>query len=324
MTRAAPADLASLAALASRFAAETGLRVRPGEPLAPHTTMRVGGPADLFVEARSVEALVAAALFARAHEIALTVLGRGSNLIVSDRGIRGLVVLNRSADLHVDAESARLTAASGVPLARAATTAQQAGLSGLEFGLAIPGSVGGAVWANAGAHGSDVASVLESAELLRPDGTRAHVAAQALALAYRDSSLKHEPRDASSLVLAATFGLRPAAQSDIDARAAEIKQWRREHQPLTQPSAGSIFRNPAGDSAGRLIDQAGLKGVTVGGAAISTRHANFIVNSGRGSAADVRRLAERARAEVRARFGVDLVFEVEFAGDWSDWAEEAK
>ena len=321
-TSATSAGTIAPAALAARLAAETGIRARLAEPLATYTTMRVGGPADLLVEARSIAALVSAADFARATGTPLTVLGRGSNLVVSDRGIRGLVVVNRSADLRI--EGSRLTAASGVALAKAATAAQQAALSGLEFGLAIPGSVGGAVWANAGAHGSDVSAVLSDVELLVADGSRIHASPADLRLAYRDSRLKHERTGERSLVLAATFQLSPASPDEIAARANEIKRWRREHQPLTLPSAGSIFRNPPGDSAGRLIDAAGLKGVADGGAAVSERHANFIVNSSRGTAADVRRLAERARRVVKDRFGVDLVFEVEFGGDWSGWSEEAQ
>jgi len=250
------------------------------------------------------------------------VLGRGSNLVVSDRGIRGLVVLNRTADLTIVGD--RLTAASGVPLAKAATAAGRAGLSGLEFGLAIPGSVGGAVWANAGAHGSDVSAVLEAVELLRPDGARATVPAVDLGLSYRDSRLKRQRPPRQDVVLSAAFALARSSVVEVAARADEIKRWRRAHQPLTEPSAGSIFRNPPGDSAGRLIDEAGMKGAVIGGAMISGRHANFIVNARGATASDVRRLADLARERVGSSFGVDLVFEVEFAGDWSGWSEEAK
>jgi UDP-N-acetylmuramate dehydrogenase len=314
---------------AAELAEATGLRGRAGTPMALHTTIRVGGPADLLVEARTVEALVAALDFARRRGIPTTVVGRGSNLVVADAGVRGLVILNRTAELAIRAD--RLVAASGVQLARAATAAQRAGLSGLEFGLAIPGSVGGAVWANAGAHGSEIAAILETAELVRPDGSRATVPAAELELSYRDSRLKHASGRASAgssrttpeTVLGATFHLTPASPELIAARLDEIRRWRREHQPLTEPSAGSIFRNPPGDAAGRLIEAAGLKGTTAGGAAISPRHANFIVNTGSATAADVRRLALRARNEVKARFGVELAFEVEFAGDWSGWLEEA-
>jgi UDP-N-acetylmuramate dehydrogenase len=282
--------------------------------------MRVGGPADLLVEPRTIPALAAAVGFATAHSLSVLILGRGSDLVVADKGFPGLVVLNRAAELNVDGD--RLIAASGVQLARAATAAAQAGLSGLEFGLAIPGSVGGAVWANAGAHGSDVASVLESAELISPAGSVDTVPAAGLELSYRDSRLKRVDR--GGVVASATFHLSPEPRETIHARSDEIRRWRREHQPLTQPSAGSIFRNPEGDSAGRLIDAAGLKGAREGGAMVSLRHANFIVNAGGATAGDVRRLAVRVREAVKARFGVELAFEVEFVGDWSGWSEEAQ
>ncbi len=316
---AAPPDWPALAA---DLHAETGLRGRLAESMAPHTTMRVGGPADLLVEARSTAALAAALAFARRRGVAWLVIGRGSDLVVSDAGIRGMVVVNHATDVRIEGE--RLIAAAGTPLAKAATVAGSAGLSGLEFGLAIPGSVGGAVWANAGAHGSDIATVIESAELLRSDGDVVTVPPAELGLSYRDSRLKRSHGDASDVVLSATFRLSSLAPEAIGARLDEIRRWRREHQPLTQPSAGSIFRNPEGDSAGRLIDAAGLKGAREGGAMVSPRHANFIVNAGTATAADVRSLAEKVRGTVEARFGVRLVFEVEFVGDWSGWSEEAK
>jgi UDP-N-acetylmuramate dehydrogenase len=320
-TAAAPAP-PDWPALAADLHAETGLRGRLAASMALHTTMRVGGPADILVEVRSTAALRAALSFARRRGVAWLVVGRGSDLVVSDAGIRGMVVVNHATDVRIEGE--RLIAAAGTPLAMAATVAGSTGLSGLEFGLAIPGSVGGAVWANAGAHGSDVATVIESAELLRPDGDVVTVPAAELGLSYRDSRLKRSHGDASDVVLSATFRLSPLAPEAIGARLDEIRRWRREHQPLTRPSAGSIFKNPEGDSAGRLIDAAGLKGAREGGAMVSPRHANFIVNAGSATAADVRMLAEKVRGTVEARFGVRLVFEVEFVGDWSGWSEEAK
>jgi UDP-N-acetylmuramate dehydrogenase len=218
-------------------------------------------------------------------------------------------------------EGHRLIADAGLPLARAATLAQRAGLSGLEFGLAIPGTVGGAIWGNAGAHGADIAGALESVTLLRVDGSEANEPASALALAYRESRLK---QSAGDLILTATFGLAPADPAAIKVRLDEIRRWRQEHQPLNQPSAGSVFRNPPGDSAGRLIDACGLKGAHIGGAAISGKHANFIVNSGGATASDVRRLAESARRTVAGKFGVELVYEIQFLGDWSGWQLESE
>ena len=301
---------------AAEFGRKAGVRLHRDQPLAGHTTMRVGGPADLLGTARDVATLTALVRGARAAGLPLLVLGRGSDVVVSDAGFRGLVVLSRAEGWRIDAN--RLIAEAGLPLASAATHTQRAGLSGLEFGLAVPGTVGGAVWANAGAHGSDIAAVLESVTMLRVDGTEGEEPAAALALAYRDSRFK---RSAGELVLTATFRLRPADPAVIKAGLDEIRHWRREHQPLGRPSAGSVFRNPPGDSAGRLIDACGLRGSRLGGAAISEKHANFIVNEGGATAAQIRSLAERARGTVAERFGVDLEYEIQFIGDWSGWRE---
>jgi UDP-N-acetylmuramate dehydrogenase len=331
----APAQAAHLAAqLVVDLERVTGVRPLVAEPMADHTTLRVGGPADLLAFATNAAELAALVRFARGAGLPLLVLGRGSNVVVADAGIRGLTIVNRAEGAAVD--GVRLVAESGLPLARAATLAQQAGLSGLEFGLAIPGTVGGAVWANAGAHGSDVAAVLESAALLRADGTEAVELAATLGLTYRDSRLKHPagqgsgsptnaaaaPGIATEVVLSATFRLCPANPAEIKAKLDEIRGWRRDHQPLSQPSAGSVFRNPPANSAGRLIDACGLKGRSAGGAQISEKHANFIVNEGGATAADIRRLADEARAEVAARFGIELEYEVQFIGEWPKSKQE--
>jgi UDP-N-acetylmuramate dehydrogenase len=274
-----------------------GIKTSRDEPLARFTTMRVGGPADLFAVVHNAFELRALVRFARSRSIPHLLIGRGSDLVISDRGVRGLVIQDRAEGSRLDGE--RYTAEAGVPMARAATETQRAGLSGLEFGLAIPGTVGGAVWANAGAHDADVAGVLESVRVLLGDGSEAGAPPE--------------------LVVEATFRLSPAEPDVIRARLDEIRRWRQAHQPLGLPSAGSVFRNPPDDSAGRLIDEAGLKGVRVGGAVVSEKHANFIVNDRKGSAADVRRLAEQVRAAVAERTGVELAFEVEIVGDWEGW-----
>lgn len=304
---------------AADVARQAGVPFRLKEPLANHTTIRVGGPADILVEAGDVPELVGLVRGCRSAGVPMTILGRGSNVVVADAGIRGLVALSRAESCRI--EGNRLIADAGLPLARAATLAQQAGLSGLEFGLAIPGTVGGAIWGNAGAHGADIAGALESVTLLRADGSEANEPASALAFAYRESRLK---RSAGDLILTATFCLAPADPAAIKVRLNEIRRWRQEHQPLNQPSAGSVFRNPPGDSAGRLIDACGLKGAHIGGAAISGKHANFIVNSGGATASDVRRLAESARRTVAGKFGVELVYEIQFIGDWSGWQPDSE
>jgi UDP-N-acetylmuramate dehydrogenase len=295
-----------------------GVKTSRDEPLARFTTMRVGGRADLFATVHNAFELRALVRFARSRGLPHVVLGRGSDVVISDRGIRGLVIQDRAEGSRFDGQ--RYTAEAGVPMARAATEAQKAGLTGLEFGLAIPGTVGGAVWANAGAHESDIASVLESARILGADGAETVVPRSELGLAYRESRLKHAPPDGpAELVLEATFRLEPADTELIKARLDDIRRWRRDHQPLGIPSAGSVFRNPQGDSAGRLIDAAGLKGTRIGGAVVSEKHANFIVNDQKGTATDVRRLGDHVRDVVRDRTGIELRYEIEFLGDWEGW-----
>lgn len=327
--------------LATTFDAETvgadiqrriGVKTVRGQPLAKLTTMRVGGPADLFVIAHNAFELRALIRYARTRVIPHLVIGRGSNLVIADAGVRGLVIQARAEGSHVD--GIRYHAEAGVPMARAATETQRAGLTGLEYGLAIPGTVGGAVWANAGAHEHDTASVLESATVLLADGAERELAGAELGFGYRHSRFKATATGQggtvgtaatggpAEIVLAATFLLEPADPVMIAARLDEIRRWRRQHQPLGIPSAGSVFRNPPDDSAGRLIDAAGLKDSRVGGAVVSTRHANFIVNDRSATAADVRRLAERVQRRIREISGIELVFEIEFVGDWSAWTSE--
>jgi UDP-N-acetylmuramate dehydrogenase len=306
-------------ALGTAIQRRIGVKTSRDEPLARFTTMRVGGPADLFATVHNIHELRAILRFARSRQIPYTLLGRGSNVVIADAGIRGLVVQNRAEGSKVDGE--RYQAEAGVPMARAATETQRAGLSGLEFGLAIPGTVGGAVWANAGAHDSDVATIIESADVLLADGTERRLTIGELGLGYRESRFKvRAGADAvpDDLVLSATFRLEPADEGTIKLRLDDIRRWRQAHQPLGLPSAGSVFRNPAsGPSAGELIDELGLKGRRIGGTVVSEKHANFIVNDQKGSAADVRALADEVRAEVLARTGTSLEFEIVFLGDWS-------
>jgi UDP-N-acetylmuramate dehydrogenase len=305
-------------AIGTEIQRRIGVKTSRDEPLARFTTMRVGGPADLFATAHNAFELRALVRFARTRELPHVILGRGSDVVVADAGVRGLVIQVRAEGSRLDGE--RYIAESGVQMARAATESQQAGLTGLEFGLAIPGTVGGAIWANAGAHDCDVAAVLQSARILAADGSEAVLPTSELALAYRDSRFKHSPPGVfAELILQATFRLSPADPEAIKGRLDEIRRWRQAHQPIGLPSAGSAFRNPPGDSAGRLIEAAGLKGLRIGGAVVSEKHANFIVNDQKGTAADVRHLAEQVQADVEARHGIRLEFEIEFLGDWTGW-----
>ena len=298
-----------------------GIRTSRDEPLARFTTMRVGGPADLYAAPVNAFELRAIVRLARGRDLPHAILGRGSNVVVSDAGVRGLLIHVRAQGFEI--ADGRLVADAGLPMAKAATVTAEAGLSGLEFGLAIPGNVGGAVWANAGAHDSDVAAILESARVLGADGSEASLAPADLGLAYRESRFKHgadgRPAD---VILGATFRLALDDPAAIRIRLDEIRRWRQAHQPLGTPSAGSVFRNPAeGPSAGALVDQCGLKGRRIGGAVVSAKHANWILNDGHASAADVRELAELVRATVARETGVTLAFEIQFMGDWSAWGE---
>ncbi len=297
-----------------------GIKTVRDESLARFTTMRVGGRADLFAEVRNQFELRGIVRFARSRDIPVFLIGRGSDLVISDAGIGGLVVVVRAQAERT--HEGRLIADAGLPMAKAATVSKNAGLSGLEFGLAIPGTVGGAVWANAGAHGSDVSGVLLEAQVVRADGSEAALGPKDLEMAYRETTLKHCSPGRPDVVIAATFVLEPAEPEIITQRLDDIRHWRQAHQPIGQKSAGSVFRNPPDDSAGRIIEELGLKERRIGGAMVSQKHANFIVNTGDASAADVRALAELVRQTVRRERDIELTYEVEFVGEW-DATEEA-
>lgn len=309
-------------ALGTDIQRRIGVKTSRDEPLARFTTLRLGGPADLFAVAHNAFELRKLVQFARARGLAHTVLGRGSNVLIADAGIRGLVIQDRAEGVEI--VGTNLVAEAGLPMARAATVSQAAGLTGLEYGLAIPGTVGGAVWANAGAHESNTAAILDRVRLLAADGSEGQLDVAELHLGYRDSRLKHGPAGGpAEIVLGATFRLESAAPAEIRERLDAIRHWRQEHQPLGVPSAGSWFRNPLPQSAGGLIEAAGLKGLRIGGASVSEKHANFLVNDRKGTATDLRRLSDRVRVEVQRRTGLALAEEVVYLGDWADWQPEA-
>jgi UDP-N-acetylmuramate dehydrogenase len=288
--------------------------VHAAEPLAHYTTLRVGGPVDLLAVALSGEALRQAVELAWAHGIPCHVLGSGSNVLVADAGMRGLVVLNRARVMHVTRTKA--TAESGANFSALARRCVLRGLAGLEWASGIPGTVGGAVFCNAGAWGSDVASTLVGATILEPDGYATVWPAERFEYGYRTSALKRSAMR-SAVVLEAEFAVRKGDREALQARVAEISMRRRASQPQG-PSCGSVFKNPPGDYAGRLIEAAGLKGRESGRAQISPRHANFIVTLGGATAADVKALIDLARQTVQEQFGVVLEPEVELLGEWGD------
>jgi UDP-N-acetylmuramate dehydrogenase len=278
--------------------------------LAPLTTFRIGGPAALYLEPGSEEDLVAAGAAVHDADIPVLVIGKGSNLLVSDRGFPGLVLRLGSGFRWAARDGDRLSAGGSMPLPALAGVALAHGLTGLEWGVAIPASFGGAVRMNAGAHGSDLAGVLETIDVfeLRHGGS-VEIRATEAGLRYRDWSL---PKDC--VVTGAAVHLRTGETADIRARMDAIREWRREHQPLAEPNCGSVFKNPPGDHAARLIDEAGLKGMRVGGASVSTKHANFIVASEGARAADVVDLIRSVQELVAARYDVHLEPEVHLVG----------
>ena len=294
-----------------RLTAERGIQLRHDVALAPITTLRVGGPADRLAEPGTREELIAILDAAREAAVPWLVLGNGSNVVVADRGVRGLVIRNRARGVQV--EGATLAADAGAPMALLVKRATGAGLTGLEWGIAVPGTLGGAVWANAGAHGGEMRERVVEVGRWDPDsGEQAPLTNAECQFAYRESRFKHEPL----VVLDATLQLALDDPQRVAARVAEFQAQRLATQPLAEQNAGSVFRNPPGDFAGRLIEAAGLKGIQEGSASVSERHANFIVTQREGRAADVRRLADRVRSTVHQATGVSLTFEIEFVGDW--------
>lgn len=292
-----------------------GPRLQRRVPLAPYTSARLGGPADALLVVRSADELAAAVAWLWAHEVPFVVLGGGSNVLVSDAGVRGVVLFNKAAAVRFgeDEEGPWVWAESGANLGRVARQAAARGLAGLEWAAGIPGTVGGAVVGNAGAHGGDLAGVLRVAEILHRREGRVTWPVERLAYGYRTSALKAHPGEA--VVLAATLRLRPDDPQAVQARLAAHRDYRQRTQP-PGASMGSMFKNPPGDYAGRLIEAAGLKGTRIGGAEISPVHANFIVNHGEATARDVAELLRLARRTVAERFGVRLELEIQLVGDW--------
>jgi len=292
-----------------------GADVRRDEPLARHTSFRIGGPADLFVAAATVSELQAALRAARAHGYPVFFLGGGSNLLVSDRGVRGLVVkLGKPFDFvewQLDADGGSLRVGAAVPFKRLVAQTVAAGLAGLEFGEGIPGTIGGGLLMNAGAFGGEIGGVVTVLEAVDESGERIDLPRERLGFAYRRLTLPTR-----ALITAVRLRLERGDAVTLAASVADAKARRDRHQPKGHPNAGSIFKNPPGTFAGRLLEEVGLKGARLGDAMFSDRHANFIVNLGRARAADVKGLIDLATRTVQRRRGVELEPEVRLVGDW--------
>lgn len=287
--------------------------VRVDEPLAPHTSWRLGGPADVWVEPAGRSEAVAVLVAARERGWPVTVLGGGSNVLVADKGVRG-IVLNLTPGLsEVIVAGTEATAGAGITLFRLAKRLARAGLAGAEFCIGIPGTLGGALAGNAGAFGGEICDITRAVELYEFETGRVVTwDATSIEFGYRSSSLRGK-----GVILSGTLGLRAATGADVEQQLRALSDERSSKQPVEPGSGGSVFKNPAGGFAGQWIDEAGLKGHRVGGAMVSSKHANFFVNDGTATAADVRALIHDVQAQVEARFGVRLEEEIRYVGDWS-------
>jgi UDP-N-acetylmuramate dehydrogenase len=280
------------------------------ELMSAHTAWRVGGPAEVFLRVSATDDLLEAVRAAREQELPVFMLGGGTNILVADRGITGLVIENKVNDVKIEGTS--IVATAGTPMAHLAAVAARSGIAGLEFAATIPGSVGGAIHGNSGCWGTETADVLEQAVLADLDGNVRMVPAAALEYRYRHSALQGTP----IIVLQGTFGGREGERQSIVRRIKEMANERLQKQPLNQPNSGSTFKNPPGDHAGRLAEAVGAKGLRIGGAVVSEKHANFIITSAGATAADVRALIVEVQRRVREQFGIELEPEVEFVGEW--------
>ena len=290
-------------------AAAPGLELRQNEPMSAHTTFRVGGPAALMALPRTAEEARIALQTAAELDIAPFFLGNGSNLLVADKGYDGFIVkLSTSVSDFVQTREVDrgLEAGGAVPLFRLANAALDRGLTGLEFASGIPGSLGGAVTMNAGAYGGELCQVVESVTVMDRQGNVETVPNAGCDFAYRHSAFE----DGTRLILSARFALQPGDRAEIKAKMDDLNARRREKQPLEYPSAGSTFKRPEGYFAAALIDQCGLKGLRVGGAQVSEKHAGFVVNTGGATCADILRLMDEVREKVYQATGVALEPEV--------------
>jgi UDP-N-acetylmuramate dehydrogenase len=296
------------------LAAALGERARENEPLAPYTSMRVGGPADLLTVCKTTAEVVDAVQASRRYQVPWLVLGGGCNVLIADGGVRGMVVVNRASQVSISADGT-VSAEAGAAIAALAQETAREGMAGLEWAAGLPGTVGGAVVGNAGAFGGDVASVLTNATILENDGVVVEHPATWLELTYRGSKIKRSAKTERAVVLAAKLSLTPGDPEVLADRVAEILKWRKTRHP-SGATMGSTFKNPPDGHAGKVIEQAGLKGYQVGGIRISEQHGNFLINTGNATAADVMDAICHVQDQVKEKLGVELELEVEMLGDW--------
>lgn len=293
--------------------AKFGDLVKENVPLAPYTSARIGGPADIFITVESVTALMRVVKFLWKNDMPFLVMGGGSNLLVSDKGVRGVVVMNRAKKVTFRAgDQPSVSAESGVVFSNLANRCASKGFGGIEWAAAVPGTIGGAVYGNAGAFGGDVAGSLLSTELLTENG-REKFSVEQMGYGYRASLLKRG--ELKAIVLSAELSLTNSTKEDATVKIQQFSA----HRKTTQPpgaSMGSMFKNPAGDYAGRLIEVSGLKGTRIGNAEVSPLHGNFFVNHGATRAEDIRKLVQLVQKTVKEKQGVELELEIEMVGEW--------
>lgn len=293
------------------FAGCTERALLVNEPMSRHTSFKIGGPADVMALPANEEELQKLLSKADAMKVPVTLIGNGSNLLVRDKGIRGLVIKLGNMLCKIEADGERLSFGSGVSLAMASRKAADLGLTGMEFAVGIPGSIGGAVYMNAGAYDGEMSNVVESVRIIELNGEAHLLNADGLGFAYRKTNLQGSGR----IVTEVNLKLAAGCKDDINAKMADFSHRRISKQPLELPSAGSMFKRPVGYFAGTLIEQTGLKGYTVGGAQVSQKHAGFVVNVGGATAADVLQLIKDVQDKVFAAHGVHLEPEVLVLGE---------
>ena len=284
--------------------------VLQNEPMSAHTTFRIGGPADYFVTPTSAEEIGNVIETCRKWDVPYYVMGNGSNLLVGDKGFRGVIIQIFKAMKEIRVEGNRIYAQAGALLSKVAAAACEAELTGIEFASGIPGTLGGAVRMNAGAYGGEMKQVLESATVLAGEGDIRTLSVEEMKMGYRTSIVSRM----DYVVLEAVIRLQPGSRDEIRARMEELMGRRREKQPLEWPSAGSTFKRPEGAYAAALIEQCGLKGERVGGAMVSDKHSGFIINTGGATASDVLALIDRVKERVYTQTGFELECEVRMVG----------
>lgn len=286
--------------------------IKLNEPLANHTSWKLGGPADLYIIPEDYQGLSKTIEILNNWQIAWKILGKGSNLLVLDKGFRGAIIsLNNKSFQKIIINDSCISVGASVSLIRLANLAAKEGLTGLEFAGGIPGTVGGAIYMNAGAHGSDIFQVLVEAEVLTENGEIVTISKDYLQFSYRTSIFQQK----EWIILSAVFQLKFGDRKEIASKMAQFKLKRKNSQPYNLPCSGSVFRNPEGDFAGRLIEQIGLKSFQIGGAQVSDLHANFIVNVNEATAKDVLELIEHIQRQVYEIYGINLNSEVELLGE---------